>query len=180
MNRSWGFNITDRNFKSAREIVGYLVRAAGEGANLLLNVGPRPDGTIQPEAVERLEEIGRWLQTYGPSIYGTRRGPVSPQAWGATTTKGDVVYVHVLDAEAREITLPPLGRRIGQATLLGSRQAVAVAETATGLTIALPPGGPTDFDRVVVLEPAKAKAAVQGPGARLPNADANAIDAAAR
>jgi alpha-L-fucosidase len=48
MNNSWGFNITDRNFKTTTQLIHYLVRAAGYGANLLLNVGPRPDGTIQP------------------------------------------------------------------------------------------------------------------------------------
>src|SRR4029079_5463717 len=97
MNNSWGFNITDRNFKSTKDLIGFLVRAAGNGANLLLNVGPRPDGTLQPEAVTRLQEIGAWLQRYGVSIYGTRKGPVPPQAWGATTRKDTTVYVHVLD-----------------------------------------------------------------------------------
>jgi len=152
MNRSWGFNITDRNFKSTRELIGYLVRAAGFGANLLLNVGPRPDGTIQPEAIERLQEVGRWLQTYGVSIYGTRRGPVPPQLWGVTTRKGDVVYVHVLDAATREIALPSLGRRIGTATLLGSGESVVMAETEAGIIIKLPASAPATIDRVVVLQ----------------------------
>jgi alpha-L-fucosidase len=154
MNKSWGFNITDRTFKSVPELVGYLVRAAGNDANLLLNVGPRPDGTIQPEAVERLQQIGRWLETYGPSIYGTRRGPVPPQPWGATTRKGDVVYVHVLDAEATSVTLPALDRPVGSAVMLGTRTAVAVSTSAASLTIALPPAAPGDYDRVVVLSPA--------------------------
>src|SRR2546428_173632 len=65
MNDSWGFNITDGRFKALRELIGYLVRAAGNDANLLLNVGPRPDGTIQPEAAEGLRDMGRWLATYG-------------------------------------------------------------------------------------------------------------------
>ncbi len=58
---------------------------------------PRPDGTIQPEAAERLRDIGRWLGTYGRSIYGTRAGPVPPRRWGVTTQRGDTVFVHVLD-----------------------------------------------------------------------------------
>src|SRR6185436_14795314 len=99
MNGAWGFNITDRNFKSVPDLIGYLVRAAGNGANLLLNVGPRPDGTIQPEAVERLTAMGRWLARYGPTIYGTRAGPIKPQPWGATTRRGDTVYVHVLHSD---------------------------------------------------------------------------------
>ena len=62
MNQSWGFNITDKKFKSMKELIGYLVRAAGNDGNLLLNIGPRPDGTIQPEAVERLRAVGDWLR----------------------------------------------------------------------------------------------------------------------
>ena len=76
MNGSWGFNLTDRRFKSTREIIGYLVRARPATTRTCCSTsGPRPDGTIQPEAVERLRAVGQWLKTYGESIYGTRRGP---------------------------------------------------------------------------------------------------------
>jgi alpha-L-fucosidase len=151
MNRSWGFNLTDRNFKSLKDVIGYLVRAAGAGANLLLNVGPRPDGTLQPEAVARLEDVGRWLRTYGASIYGTRQGPVAPQSWGATTRKGNTIYVHVLDQAATSVTLPAVGA-IAQATMLATGDRVTVTESAAGIAIVLPAtGGPVDIDRVVVL-----------------------------
>ncbi|MFN8581377.1 MAG: alpha-L-fucosidase [Gemmatimonadaceae bacterium] len=79
MNGSWGFNITDRDYKSTRDLVRYLVKAAGNNANFLLNVGPMPDGRIQPEFVERLQGMGRWMTANGESIYGTRAGPVSPR-----------------------------------------------------------------------------------------------------
>ena len=95
--------------------------------------------------------MGRWLETYGPSIYGTRRGPVAPQPWGATTRTGDTVYVHVLDAAAREVTLPPLGRTIGRATLFGTQTAVAATESAAGVVLTLPAAAPNDIDRVVML-----------------------------
>jgi len=153
MNRSWGFNITDKNFKSVPELVGYLVRAAGNGANLLLNIGPRPDGTIQPEAVERLRQIGEWLRAYGTSIYGTRRGPVAPQTWGATTSKGDIVYVHVLDGTVRDLRLPALGRHAVRATMLDGRgEAVQFSEDPTGVTISVPAASADVVDRVVVIE----------------------------
>jgi alpha-L-fucosidase len=152
MNGAWGFNITDRNFKSVRDLVGYLVRAAGNDANLLLNVGPRPDGTIQPEAAERLRAIGQWLAIYGGSIYGTRRGPVPPQKWGVTTRRGDTVFVHVLDGTVTTLTLPPMGVRVATATLLGTGAPVAVTATESGLTLTLPAALPTDMDRVVVLD----------------------------
>jgi alpha-L-fucosidase len=150
MNQSWGFNITDKKFKSVKELIGYLVRAAGNDGNLLLNIGPRPDGTIQPEAAERLRAIGDWLGTYGRSIYGTRGGPVSPRAWGATTRRGDTVFVHVLDWPDRSLSLPPLGARVVRATMLKGGQQVEVVESRDGVTLTLP-STQEEPDRVVVL-----------------------------
>ena len=155
MNRSWGFNITDTTFKSTSEIIHYLVRAAGYGANLLLNIGPRPDGTIQPEAVTRLQEVGRWLEVHGPSIYGTRAGPIPPRAWGATTRRGDTVYVHVLDWPDPVLSIPPVGARVLHARALSTGQALRVTQSAAGITIQLPPPSATaepSPDRVIVLE----------------------------
>ncbi len=85
------------------------VRAAGANANLLLNIGPRPDGTIQPEAAERLRAIGQWLQRYGTTIYNTRGGPVPPRPWGVTTQRGDTVFVHVLKSPDSILALPEFG-----------------------------------------------------------------------
>ena len=151
MNGSWGFNLTDRKFKSLKDLIGYLVRAAGHGANLLLNVGPRPDGTLQPEAVAHLQEIGAWLHTYGASIYGTRPGPVSPQSWGATTRKGDTIYVHVLDAATTSVALPAIGT-VTRATMMGTGASVPFSVSAAGVTITLPTGSPAEIDRVVVIK----------------------------
>jgi alpha-L-fucosidase len=78
------FIITDHKYKSVAELIHYLVRAAGYGANLLLNIGPRPDGTIPPEAEARLREVGKWLEANGASINGTRAGPIAPRSWGVT------------------------------------------------------------------------------------------------
>jgi alpha-L-fucosidase len=154
MNASWGFNLWDRRWKSVREIVGYLVRAAGADANLLLNVGPRPDGTIQPEAAERLRAVGTWLKTYGESIYGTRGGPVPPRAWGVTTRRGSRVYVHVLEWPDRALSLPSWGARITSARMLGSGLSVAFSDAGGTITLTFPPAAAGDFDRVVVLETA--------------------------
>jgi alpha-L-fucosidase len=151
MNTSWGFNITDRRFKSEAELIGFLVRAAGNDANLLLNVGPRPDGTIQPEAVDRLRALGRWLETHGTSIYNTRAGPVAPRAWGVTTQRGDTVFVHVLDWRDRVLSLPALNGRVTRAQMLTGGARVDVAQSGAGVTLTLPPGGGDHVDRVVVL-----------------------------
>jgi alpha-L-fucosidase len=150
MNRSWGFNLTDASFKSVPELIRYLVRAAGNDANLLLNIGPRPDGTIQPEAAERLRALGAWLARFGSSIYGTRGGPVAPRAWGVTTRRADTIFVHVLDWPDRTLSLPALPARVIRATLLGSGTPVPVVQTALGVTLTLPPAG-VEPDRVIVL-----------------------------
>ncbi len=82
INDSWGFNITDRNYKSLKTLIDLLVRDAGYGANLLLNIGPLPDGTIQLDFTERLAGMGEWLKKNGETIYGTHAGYMKPQPWG--------------------------------------------------------------------------------------------------
>ncbi|MCD7900972.1 MAG: alpha-L-fucosidase [Bacteroides sp.] len=105
INGSWGFRITDDRFKSTTELIHLLVRTAGTGANLLLNVGPMPNGKIQPECIERLSQIGEWMNTYGKTIYETQMGPVAPQEWGAVTKKGKVYYIHLLNPETTSVDL---------------------------------------------------------------------------
>jgi alpha-L-fucosidase len=151
MNGSWGFNVTDRSFKSATQLVHFLVRAAGYGANLLLNVGPRPDGTIQPEAVERLRELGRWMDQFGSSIHGTRAGPVAPRDWGATTQRGDTIFVHVLNWRDRLLGLPGVSAQIASAAMMGTGRVVPFTQSADGITLMLPPGDEQSADRIVML-----------------------------
>ena len=152
MNNSWGFNLTDRSFKSTRSLIHYLARAAGNGANLLLNIGPRPDGTVQPEAVESLRAVGAWLATHGRSIYATRAGPIRPAGWGATTQRGDSIFVHVLDWSDRLLALSGLGREVRRASLLATGATVEFTPLPSGIAITLPPGGEAEPDRVIVLE----------------------------
>jgi alpha-L-fucosidase len=86
----------DDLLKTKEECIKTLVRTAGGDGNLLLNVGPKPDGTIEKRQADRLKEIGKWLDKNGESIYGTNGGPIPPKDWGITTHKGDNVYVHLL------------------------------------------------------------------------------------
>jgi alpha-L-fucosidase len=152
MNNSWGFNVMDHRYKSTRELIHYLVKAAGHDANFLLNVGPMPDGKIQPEFVDRLKEMGQWMAVNGESIYGTRRGPIAPRSWGVTTQKGDTVYVHVLDYTDPVLALPALPRRVKAARLLKDGRPVPVQQTAAGLSLQLPDGARDPHDTVVALE----------------------------
>jgi len=151
MNGSWGFNITDTSFKSVPELIRTLVRAAGNDANLLLNIGPRPDGTIQPEFVERLEAMGEWMDVYGESVYGTRGGPVAPRDWGVTTQRGDTVYVHVLDWADPVLSIPSVGGPVADAHMLESGAVVEISQTPEAVTLRLPDGNVGEPDRVVEL-----------------------------
>jgi alpha-L-fucosidase len=153
INGSWGFNLSDSRYKSVRELVQYLVKAAGNNANFLLNVGPMPNGKIQPEFVERLKAIGEWLRVFGDSIYETRGGPVSQRPWGVTTIKGNRIFVHILDWQDDTLSLPPLGQTIKSARVLKSGQPVKVRQEAKAVVLTLPEApAPNDFDTVVEME----------------------------
>ena len=89
LNDSWGFNIGDHKFKSPEEVEEMLVRAAGNNSNLLLNIGPMPNGEIEDEFVTRLHAVGEWMARYGESIYGTRGGPIAPGRLGCDNSKSE-------------------------------------------------------------------------------------------
>ena len=152
MNESWGFNITDKKFKSTTALIHYLVRAAGRDANLLLNIGPRADGTIQPEAAARLDSLGDWLRTNGASIYGTRGGPIAPRPWGVTTQRGDSVFVHLLDWRDPVLSIPAFGARVVRAWTLGTGARVGITQTETAVTFTIPAEASDAIDRIIVLE----------------------------
>ncbi len=151
INRAWGYNKSDTRYKSTRELIHYLVRAAGHNANFLLNVGPRPDGTIQPEFVQRLREMGVWLRTNGESIYGTRQGPLPPRDWGVSTQKVDKVYLHILKLEDDVLALPQGPRKFTRFTRLDGK-AVEHLETKWGTLVRLPLDSRDPYDTVVVLQ----------------------------
>lgn len=106
MNGMWGYKIKDQDYKDARTLIRYLVKAAGMGANLLLNVGPQPNGELPATALSRMKEMGEWLRANGETIYGTEAGPFPAQTWGTTTRKGDRLFVHVMTPETTAILLP--------------------------------------------------------------------------
>jgi alpha-L-fucosidase len=116
--RQWAWK-PDDEVKSLEQCLQNLVRSAGGDGNLLFNVGPKPDGTIEPLQATRLKEMGDWLTKYGYSIYGTRGGPFKPADWGVSTRKGNKVYLHILkwSGDKLKITLPDFGLDIKKCTL---------------------------------------------------------------
>jgi len=106
MNGMWGYKIKDQNYKDTKALIQYLVKAAGMGANLLLNIGPQPSGELPATALSRLKEMGEWLQANGETIYATEAGPFPAQSWGTSTKKGDRLFLHVMTPETDAIVIP--------------------------------------------------------------------------
>lgn len=150
MGSTWGYSINDRTRKSSARLIQTLVRAAGRGANLLLNVGPRPSGAIPEWEVDTLRRMGEWTARFGESVFGTRPGPVEEAEWGTTTRRGDTVYVHVLREGVTTVTLPGVKERAREAWRMRDGAKVEVKRGGEGLTLTLP-GGAEGPDEVLVL-----------------------------
>ena len=133
MNGMWGYKIIDQNYKSTEELIRLLVRTSGKGANLLLNIGPQPNGELPATALDRLKEMGEWLRANGESIYGTTAGDLEEQPWGVTTRNGNALYLHILDLDSNTLELP-LSCKVKSATVLNGN-AVRFKKTKTGVTL---------------------------------------------
>lgn len=113
----------DEKLKSVQEVVHTLIKTAGGDGNLLLNVGPMPDGRIEPRQADLLKGVGKWLSVNGEGIYGTRGGPFLPSDQMASTHAGQVIYLHVMDKSLKEITLPvPQGVKATRVSMLGGQK----------------------------------------------------------
>ena len=108
MNGMWGYKVADQNYKTTDELIQLLVRCASKGSNLLLNIGPQPNGELPRTAINRLHGIGQWLGIYGETIYSTRRGTIEETDWGVSTlqSKTSVLFLHVLEHSACHIDVP--------------------------------------------------------------------------
>ncbi|MCA9741004.1 MAG: alpha-L-fucosidase [Deferribacteres bacterium] len=152
MNGSWGFNLRDSNYKSSKELIQYLVKAAGYDSNFLLNVGPMPNGRIQQEFADTLKVIGKWLDKNGETIYGTRGGPISPRDWGVTTHKDNRIFVHVLDWQDSTILLPNLAQKVKSVTAFTTGAILDFSQNAFGVAIRIPDSLNGEVDRILEIK----------------------------
>jgi len=161
LNKHWGYNKNDHNWKSSATVISNLVDIASKGGNYLLNVGPTAEGEFPEPAVRILHEVGDWMKVNGESIYGTTRDPRGgPPDWGRITQKGSRFYLHVLKwpADGR-LVVPLLSRMTTNAFVLATSQKLKAYPTQTEhgvvtdiITIELPPAPVDPVDTVVVLD----------------------------
>ncbi len=152
INNSWGFSLQDQLNKSKKDLIQYMIKSAGYSANFLLNVGPMPNGKIQPEHVALLKEMGEWMNIYGETIYGTRGGPLSARNWGVTTQKGNKIYVHILNWQDEALTLPRLGKKVVAVRMFADKTPVKFQENDFGLSLVVPIAKRNEIDTILELE----------------------------
>ena len=149
--RQWAWKPNDQ-MKSLKQCIDTLVRVVGGDGNFLFNVGPMPDGRIEPRQVERLQEMGAWLKQYGQTIYGTRGGPFRPGAWGASTHKGNSIYVHVLNWPGDRLILPAIPKHIIGGSLLTKGKVTIRLTTNDAIELILPKNHDQELDTIIELK----------------------------
>lgn len=153
-NDSWAYSKFDQNWKSPDTLIQQLVQTVSCGANYLLNVGPRQDGTIPQKSVRALERIGEWLDVNGESIYGAQPNPLgAPMPWGVCTARTGKIYMHVMNRPTDGQLVVPLGERIKSAVVLDGGESLTFCRGEDGfLVINLPEQLPDPAVSVIVLD----------------------------
>lgn len=134
MNGMWGYKIKDQDYKTVDEIIAYLVRTAGMGANLLLNIGPQPDGSLPATALNRLAGVGAWLREYGETIYGTEGCGMAAHEWGTITRKNNRVFVHILTLTDKELFVP-ITEKVSKAFLYSDKKPIPFKSSKSGILL---------------------------------------------
>ena len=137
INNTWAYNIHDREYKSAQMLIRSLVEVASRGGNFLLNVGPQPDGVIQPEFQDRLHTIGNWLSVNGDSIYGTTYGPIQGIPSVRVTAKREKIFIHVFEWPTATLEMNGLQSTVLSANLLAGGQPLKFRQSEGKLQIDL-------------------------------------------
>ena len=157
---AWAWGGANDGVKSTAACLDMLIRGSGGDGNILLNVGPRPDGMIDPAQANLLKAVGAWLAKNGESIYGTRGGPWKPTKSLTSTRKGNTIYLHVMKSETGRIELPALPAKINSAELLNGGK-VEFSQKDGKLSILIPQSALEPVDTIVKLE-------VDRPAAEIP------------
>jgi len=153
INDTWAYNKNDQHFKSVKALIQDLANVASKGGNFLLDVGPTPEGTIQPEFVERLQAMGKWMKVNGDSIYGTTYGPWQNLPFGKTTAKGKTIYLHVFDWPSKpELEVAGLKSRVTRIRVLGTGKKAHFKQKRGRLLITVPRTAPDPNDSVLRID----------------------------
>jgi alpha-L-fucosidase len=153
LNESWGWHAGDDNWKDARTVVKLLCETAKDGGNLLLNIGPRPDGTIPGESIKILREAGAWLARNREAITQSERSPFSWSTWGFATVKGNRIYLIVRKSHGAVLCWAELRNKVLRAWRLDGGEPVSFEQKGDRLFLrGLPTPLPDRIATTLVLE----------------------------
>jgi len=124
MNNSWGYHKADDDWKSPKTIVRNLISCARQGGNYLLNIGPKPDGSVPEESVRILTKVGKWMDTNGDTIYGADICQVRRSNYASFTRKGNTLFVHVHFWPGNDIAIAGLRRKVNSVKMHATGQEV--------------------------------------------------------
>ena len=154
--RGFWYKGPDATYKSTDDMIQRLCDIASKGGNLLLDIGPKPDGTIAQQEVDTLLGMGKWLEKNGESIYGTKRNPWGDApAWGRITRKGQRLYAIVFEwPKEGALPFPLKASQVARAKMLIGGEAVSFTPTAAGdaIELYLPGDAPTPPATVIEIE----------------------------
>ncbi len=156
LNNNWGYNKADTNWKSTDSVIRMLADVASKGGNLLLNIGPKSDGTFPDQSIAVLSGTGEWMSVNSESIYGTSASPFSSLEWGRCTMKNDgrntLLYLHVFDwPENGILKVPDLKNKVRKAYFLSDKGKLSISRDNGEIKIKVPDDGPDSPDTVIVL-----------------------------
>ncbi|HUP10775.1 MAG TPA: alpha-L-fucosidase, partial [Niastella sp.] len=153
-NESYGYHKYDNSHKPVEDFVHLLAKAASRGGNLLMNIGPKGDGTFDNKDQVILKGIGAWLQKNSESIYGSVASALPLQSWGVSTLKGNKLYLHVFDWPVNnKLYVGGLRSETGKVYLLANKKTLTTHRlNENDLEIALPAQMPDTLNTVIVLE----------------------------
>jgi alpha-L-fucosidase len=153
MNRHWGYNAYDDDWKSSEELIHKLIEICSKGGNFLLNVGPTAEGEFPQPCIERLKDMGAWLKVNGEAIYGTTKGPFSYLSWGAATRKDDMLYLHVTDwPENGKLHVPITSKVVSASLLIDPDKPLNISKEPERIVIDLPEEAPDPVATVITLK----------------------------
>ena len=149
--RQWAWKPNDQ-MKSLRECIQTLARTVGGGGNLLLNVGPMLDGRIEQRQIDRLKEIGSWLEKNGDAIYAAKAGPFKPTDWMVSTYKKNQIFVHLFGWPEKELVLPGLKKHKIRAVKILDGASLTFKQTKKKIVLKLPEKPVDENNTVIILE----------------------------
>ena len=158
----WSYN-RDPVLLTDDELILDLVNVIGHNGNYMINLGPRPDGSFEPEQIALMDELGIWLREHEEAIYGTRGGPFYPFKQGVSTRKGKKAWLFITDPKTTELILPKVSQTLKSAKVFDTKEEVLFKEENSTLVFDLSTVGSTGpvrvielrFDHVVEMSPVK-------------------------